>query len=324
MTISCSQCGSSFPDDFNFCLTCGKRLNGGSVAPPPSEAGASRLRDDGDRRERSAPAQEEIPAPSRREDDPNEITQEISEGEYLALVEPLQALREQVRWLARPLDFDPRRFFAVFDRVKPRRGYVPDFIFTPSSLNQPGGGPMSWSMEGRFNLYTRLVLAPRLYRRVAKPAPTTHGQPELKHLAFERSASGFLQFAVLCQEAELWRKSTVSWWTYASDWRWVCSRQRLEALVPELRDASALTPTYRMFGRSLTEEHRQWLSTVDAGLRVRMRGEKAEVGGLAYSHWDGFAWLDCELTWPNRFRISRLEELRIHGVSRTGAGMPVY
>jgi hypothetical protein len=102
----------------------------------------------------------------------------------------------------------------VFDRVKPKLGYVPDFIFLPSSQGVPGA-QMSWLME----------------------------------------------------------------------------------------------------------EQRHWLSTVDPGLRVRMRGEKAEVGGLAYSRWDGFAWLDCELTWPNRCRISRLKELGIYVSTRVGMPM---
>jgi len=100
----------------------------------------------------------------------------------------------------------------VIDRVKPKLGYVPDFIFIPSSQGMPGA-QMSWPMEGKFIFY------------------------------------------------------------------------------------------------------------VDPGLRVRMRGEKAEVGGLAYSRWDGFAWLDCELTWPNRCRISRLEELGIYGAIRVGMPM---
>ena len=38
--------------------------------------------------------QEETPSPSSREDNPTEIAQVIDEGEYMTLVERLQALRQ--------------------------------------------------------------------------------------------------------------------------------------------------------------------------------------------------------------------------------------
>ena len=85
---------------------------------------------------------------------------------------------------------------------------------------------------------------------------------------------------------------------------------------------SPLPPPDPHDGTQLTEKQRRWLWQVDPRLRVRMRGKQAQVGGLAYSRWDGFAWLDCELVRPNSFRISRLEKLGIGGSIRVG--MPMY
>ena len=312
MTISCSQCGSSFPDDFNFCLTCGKRLTE-ATSPPPAAAVTARPdvgAEDGSGR--SAELLEELPALSpSEEEDPTAITQVIDQGEYTVLVERVQALRNHVKGLARPAGFDPRRFFAVFDRVRLKPWHVPDFVFipSPSIWRVAAGTPVG--MDGTFSLSTRLAFLPRGYGR----------RPRLSGLVMEPSASGYLQFAMLGLEVQQWRQESVPHWTYASDWGWVCSPQHLETLTAALE---APSPLLAPFQRGLTEQQRRWLRQVDPQLRVRMRGEQAQVGGLAYSCWDGFAWLDCELSRPHGFRISRLEKLGIAGASRVGMGMPVY
>ena len=127
----------------------------------------------------------------------------------------------------------------------------------------------------------------------------------LKGLVFEQTASGCLQFAVFGLEALRWHRHRQTDWPYEPNWNWVCSREELEVLVPALRDSTPPVPD----PFSLRPEQLQWLRSVDPQLRVRIREGLAQVGGLAYSIKAGFAWLDCELIWPNRFRISRLEEL---------------
>jgi hypothetical protein len=326
MTISCSQCGSSFPDDFNFCLTCGKRLKE-ATSPPPAPAVTARPGvGAGDGSGRSASPQEELPALSLEEKDPTAITLVIDQDEYSVLVERVQALRNQVKGLARPVDFDPRRFFAAFDRVRLKPWHVPDFIFIPSPSIWPVAAETPVGMDGTFSLYTRLAFLPRRHPRALKPngylLPWGYARrPRLSGLIMEPSASGFLQFAMLGLEVQQWRQESVPHWTYASDWRWVCSSQHLETLTAAL---DAPSPLLAPFQARLTEQQRRWLRQVDPQLRVRMRGEQAQVGGLAYSCWDGFAWLDCELRRPHGFRISRLEKLGIGESSRVGMGMPVY
>jgi hypothetical protein len=310
MTISCSRCGNSFPDDFNFCLTCGDRL---SKAASPAQPAAAVQAQPGtgaeDGRRSSAELLEALPALSLEEaDDPTSLTQVIDQGEYRVLVERVQALRDHVKGLARPADFDPRRFFAVFDRVRFKPWYVPDFVFIPTASMGAVG-----RMQGTFSLTTRLAFLPWTH-------PWDYGnQQRLTGLVVEPSASGFLQFAMLGLEVQQWRKESVPYWTYASDWTWVCSSQHLETLTAALE---APHPLLAPFQKGLTEPHRRWLQQVDPQLRVRIRGKQAQVGGLAYSRWDGFAWLDCELSRPDGFRINRLEKLGIGGAGRFG--IPVY
>src|SRR5690242_12389291 len=219
MTISCSQCGSSFPDDFNFCLTCGKRLREAtSPSPAAITARPAASAEDGS----SAELLEALPALSLAEEDPTSITQVIDQGEYSILVERVQALRHHVKGLARPADFDPRRFFAVFDRVRLKRWYVPDFIFSPSPSIWRVAAQMSVGMGGTFSLSTRLAFLPRGF------SGGYGSEPRLWGLVMEPSASGYLQFAMLGLEVQQWRKEEVPHWAYASDWTWVCSSQRLE------------------------------------------------------------------------------------------------
>jgi hypothetical protein len=122
-------------------------------------------------------------------------------------------------------------------------------------------------------------------------------------------------------EVLLWRQEPVPRWPYASDWQWVCSSQHLERLTAALDSPS---PLRAPFEAGLTEQQRRWLRQIDPQLRVRVQGKQARVGGLAYSRWDGLAWLDCELSRPHGFRLSRLKKLDIGGSSRTWGGMPVY
>ena len=315
MTISCNQCGSSFPDDFNFCLTCGKRLQEEAESPAPATAEAAR----------PDAGQDERPALSLEEDDPTSIIHVIDQGEYRALVERIQALRTHVKGLARPTDFDPRRFFAAFDRVRLKPWHVPDFIFFPSPSIWPVPAETPVGMDGTFYFYMRLAFLPRRYPRILKPnwhILPLGNPPLLSGLIMEPSASGFLQFAMLGLEAHEWRKESVPRWPTASVWHWVCSPQHLETLVAAL-DAPSPLPVPGLWSVSrLTEQQRRWVQQVDSRLCVRMRGNRARVGGLAHSHLDGFAWLDCELSPPGGFRISRLEKLGFGKSS--GFSIPVY
>jgi predicted nucleic acid-binding Zn-ribbon protein len=115
MSISCSQCGSSFPDDFNFCLTCGKRLKEEEAAektPPPSAGDAARADAGAEAGSRRNPAvQERLPALSMEEDDPTLVMRVIDPGEYSALLERVQALRKAVEGLAQPGGLRPPELF---------------------------------------------------------------------------------------------------------------------------------------------------------------------------------------------------------------------
>jgi hypothetical protein len=338
MPTYCTQCGTSSSDDAYFCLTCGKRLKGGSSSPPPSEAGASSPNEvDG----RSTSVQKKLPSPSPREDNPTESDQIIDESEYRALMQQVQGLRTYLQSLSCPADVDPWRFFMVFDRVHLKPGYVPNFLFTPRHYTF---GPNGWSelSGGVFTLRTRRALWPPLWwwpvnqvvahflphkapkgRVISAPgwsgssALPSRLQQGLKGLVFERSVSGFLQFAVFCLEAERWARQRIADWPEDANWQWVCSREWLEACVPALGHSSPPAPSRAPF--ALTVEDWQWLRSVDPQLHVCMRGTQVEVGGLAHSPWDGYGWLECELSWPNRFRIKRREKLGIAGSQR-----PIY
>ncbi len=262
------------------------------------------------------------PSPSPREASLVDNEQVIDEREYVSLLEHLQALRQHIRALPRPTDVDPWRFFAPFDRVKLQPGYVPDFVFTPFGGRFFGPGAHTELEQGPFTLTTRrvplglqetqgahvMVMPPiQLHLYPKEVLSLMLSQQGLEGLVFERSVSGFLQFAVFCLEADRWHRNRFAAFFLDADWQWVCSSHQLEAILP----AALPFPQWRMLD-GVSEEQIQWLRSLDPQLHVRIHGETAEVGGLAYSQWDGFAWLDCELTWPNRFRMKRLETLRIY------------
>jgi len=280
------------------CQRCGSLLVALATPSPPSSSDASLL----------------------------EKEQVIDEREYVALLEHLQVLRQHVRALPRPTDVDPWRFFVPFDRLKLQSGYVPDFVFTPFGGRFFGPGAHTELEQGPFTLITRRVplglqetegahvlVMPRvqLHLYPKEAFSLTLSQQGLEGLVFERSVSGFLQFAVFCLEADRWHRNRVVDFYLDADWQWVCSSQHLEAILP----AALPSPQWWILD-GVSEEQSQWLRSLDHELRVRIHGETAEVGGLAYSKWDGFAWLDCELTWPNRFRVKRLEILRIYQKQR--------
>ena len=252
--------------------------------------------------------------------------QVIDEGEYLTLLEQLLAVRQHVAGLSHPGEVDPWRFFAPYDRVKLRPGYVPDFVFTPYGGMFFGPGASAEIEKGLFTLATRRVaLQPQegegacvvvmppvelsLYPKEAFARMLE--QQGLEGLVCERSASGFLQLAVFCLEADRWHRNRLVDLPLDPDWSWVCSAQRREALV-----LTPAQPPYWGVSRGVSQEQGTRLRSADPRLWVRIHGDTAEVGGLAFSPWNGFAWLDCELTWPNRFRIARLEVLYIAGRSR--------
>jgi len=316
MTNTCRHCGSSFPDGANFCLVCGNpRIELPPAVPAePVTPETIAQRDE----QRSASLLQELAVLAWQADSVWSI-QIIDPDEYRALVQRVRDLRKQVLRLARPTDFAPRHFFALFDRVRCNPWYVPDFLFIPTSDSTRQTRPWSTiarEMDGFVCLYTRPALLPRWYPRVLeKPrrfwADWYAKRQGLRGLSMEQSAPGFLQFAILCQEASEWWKSETSWWTYAAYWEWVASPQHLEELIAVLN-----TPMPGFLRSVLSEPYRRVLRQIDPQLRVRMQGEQAQVGGLAYSYWDGFAWLECELRAPNEFRISRLKELHIGGTSR--------
>ena len=248
--------------------------------------------------------------------------QVIDEGEYVPLLKQIQAVRQHVRGLTRPTELDPWRFFAPYDRVKLKPGYVPDFVFTPIERIAFGPGASSEIERGPFTLTTRRVALPPQESEgahvIVMPPKVLSGYPDesfshmleqrgMEGLVCERSVSGFLQLAVFCLEADRWHRNRLPTFPLDPDWRWVCSAQQREALI-----LAPAVPPYWARSPGVSQEQSTWLRNADPRLRVRIQGDTAEVGGLAYSPWDGFAWLDCELTWPNRFRITRLEILYLY------------
>ena len=265
--------------------------------------------------------QEETALPSPGEGSPIEDERVIDEREYVPLLEEVLAVRKHVAGLTRPADVDPWQFFAPYDRVKLRPEYVPDFVFTPLERIAFGPGTSTELEKGPFTFTTRRVLLPlqesegariivmppvelSLYRKEAFARMLE--QQGLEGLVCERSALGFLQLTVFCLEADRWHRNRFADFPLDPDWRWVCSASQREALL-----LAPAQPPYWAGSLQLSQKESTRLQSMDPRLRVRIHGDTAEVGGLAYSPWDGFGWLDCELTWPNRFRITRLEVLYI-------------
>ena len=123
---------------------------------------------------------------------------------------------------------DPNRWFEVFDRVRPRPGYLVDFVY------------FFWGNGGRPLLYLRKARAKRLascddyWKRFGgnRASPVAwDNQALLKNLGFEPSALGFLQLVIYLREAPRFH---VRWHDQADDHEFVFTRQRLEAMIGQL------------------------------------------------------------------------------------------
>jgi len=235
----------------------------------------------------------------------------IEEREAGGLFEKLRELREQIPvvppgigpdgmadlhfWDGR---FDPNRWFAVFDRVRARPGYVVDFVY------------FFWGNGGRPLLYLRKERAKRLaacdnyWKRFggdrANPVAWDN-RALLKHLGFEPSAIGFLQFVTYLREAPRFH---VHWHSHANDDEFVCTKRRLAAIlggIPERDEASSAPPD------GVSAEERRKLSALDLRPRILLQGRAADVRLLSFTNFGGFSWEHYRVVWPSHVERVRTE-----------------
>ncbi|GAC1366673.1 MAG: hypothetical protein NVSMB44_30840 [Ktedonobacteraceae bacterium] len=250
----------------------------------------------------------------------------IAESECEQLFHRLHALRAQISPLPAqyhaegkaqlsqwPDRFDANRYFEVFDHIHLKPGYTLDYVFR-SFYYPVEQGHYKWGNpdSGEILLYTRKVSSRRLTS--AKPfGPRFVGEPwPVPGLSFDRSASGFWQFAVFCLEAP-------QFYLHGDHehLQWVGTRQQLEAILTSLPVVTSSAPP--MPG-TITQKARQHLSTLEVQPRVRIWGHSAEVVGLAFGVFRGFVFQHCQVSWPNCFHRLQSEPEGTY----TGSIRPVY
>lgn len=195
-----------------------------------------------------------------------------------------EALNEVHLWEGR---FDPNRWFEVFDRVRPRPGYVLDFVYF---FWGNGGYPLLYLRRERSK---RLESCSEYWRRfggdLAHPVP--HDNPALlEHLGFQPSALGFFQFLLFQREAPRFH---LRWHSHADDDEYVYTRRRLAEIletIPE-KDGELLD--------GISADERALLQALDPKPVVALMGKIADLKLLSYTRFGGFSWQDYRVTWPN-------------------------
>jgi len=205
----------------------------------------------------------------------------ISEEESGVLLERLAKLRSEIG--AR---FDANRFFEVFDLVTLNEGYTLDYVYFRDHL---GGRPLLYTRE----VESQPISSPEEYWQ-AFPGDDW---PFLKDLRFEKSASGFFQFALFCLAAP---QFNLFWHALYNDTEFVCTRRRLNQLLDAI-------PRRKDYG--VVDEDRSKLNAIALGPRVKIDGDSADVVTVSFTKWGGFSHCHSHIRWPNVLERIGTEEI---------------
>lgn len=172
--------------------------------------------------------------------------------------------------------FDVNRFFEVFDLVTLNEGYTLDYVYMYAGS---GGEPLLYTRE----IASEPISCPEEYLQVFPE----RGRPYLRDLKFEKSASGFFQFAVFCLAVP---QFYLFWHAGYNDTEFVCTRRRLDELLDAI-------PRRRDYG--IPDEDRSKLEAINLRPRVIIDGDSADVITVSFTNWGGFSHYRSHIKWPN-------------------------
>jgi len=221
----------------------------------------------------------------------------------------LDALRETIGPITNEPRFDVSRFLEVFDRVRLQQGHVLDFYHQRLDDPPPPGAPRLFPMDAEPYVFTRPEDQP--HDEAGEIAADLYWRrPHLmKHLAFEPSPDGLLQWVIFRTAVTQFH---LCWHSQYNDMQYILSPAGLERVLESLPLSRVEIKPYRRYtrqelegGSPLAETARETLRALDLTPRVILAGDLGEVRALTFTKWGGFAWRHSHLRRPHH--IDRVE-----------------
>jgi hypothetical protein len=240
---------------------------------------------------------------------PSEIL--IPEDESLSLLQRLELLRKQIGKIPMVLDdsvqpgpryldsrrFDINRFLEVFDRIKLLDGYVLDYFY---HADEVGGYPVPFTRSENADA-SALLQKLNKYLTEHNPAPLEDDLPPvfrypnlIKHLEFEKTGSGYFQFAVFSQVV---RRFYLYWHALYGEIEFILSKSQLDPLRKAI--AHRLRKIAHAHKRPISSDALSALNSVDLRPRVSITGDSAEVTIVVFTEWGGFFYDHTKIKWPS-------------------------
>ena len=238
----------------------------------------------------------------------------ISETECALLMERLKMIRHGIGNVPKELvfdknpppisqveRFDANRFFEVFDKVRLNEGYVLDYVYFSAGFF--GGRPL---------LYTRKIDSEPLssvkdlkhifVENPDYPFPSSmawtddvyfrnENHPYRKDIEFEKTPSGYFQFALFCIAVE-------QFYLYQHD---------AYKLVYFIITQSELEE--RLWKFHLPEKDQMTIRATDLRPTITQNNNSAGVKVAYFSPWRGYKYYSCNIKWPNIINDRRVEKI---------------
>ena len=223
------------------------------------------------------------------------------------LEQRLDLLRKCIGPITNEPRFNVNLFLEVFDKVRPKDGYMLDYYHQALDNPPPPGAPRLFAMDAQPYVFTRPVGQP--HDEAAEIAADLYwSRPHLmKHLEFERSPEGLLQWAMFRTAVTQFH---LVWHGNYNDTRYVLTLASLEQVLADLpparSDEDHLVPRpsrprgfLNRRGIPFLEYDRERLCAMDLTPWVKVAGDLGEVRVLTFTRWGGFAWRHLHLRWPH-------------------------
>jgi len=165
-------------------------------------------------------------------------------------------------------EFDPNHYFEVFKTLQMQDGYTLDFVYHQDGM---GGYPV---------LYARPIGQPP-YITEADYAVTTSGdRPDyLSFVVPQDNPRGYFEYAAF---AVLANQFYLSWHANYNDWKILCDREEVDAIIQSLDGEHA-------FGVPMTAKQKKEARSIDNPQpSVNLNAETATVTMLVFTKWGGF------------------------------------
>ena len=254
----------------------------------------------------------------------------------------LASLRESIGPISNEPRFDVNSFLEVFDQVRPEPGYVLDYYHNHLDRHVLSVGPDSRpsnkkTIRRRNRLRSFIDLdEPDELSAASRIPPDSNAQPYvftraedtprdeaveiardlywqrphlMKHLEFERSPEGYLQWAAFHRAVNQFH---LCWHAGYDDLRHILSRagldRTLEYLTPPdepIRTGNIVRLPRGYRGRPLPAAGKEKLRALDLTPKVMVAGDLGEVRVLTFTKWGGFAFRTYHLRRPHH--VDRIE-----------------